>query len=123
MEAIVLQPQLMEQVVLIASQESRKPDELVESAVRDYLRGLQRKKIEAEVHAYEAMHAELVKTHLGNYVALHRGRLVDFDEDFPSLHQRVRRRYGNEAVLIRRVEALARPELLFRSPRFEAEHS
>jgi hypothetical protein len=30
MEAIVLQPQLMEQVVLIASQESRKPDELDE---------------------------------------------------------------------------------------------
>lgn len=123
MEAIVLQPQLMEQVVLIASQESRKPDELVESAVRDYLRGLQRKKIEAEVHAYESMHAELVKAHMGHYVALHRGQLVDFDEDFGALHQRVRQRYGNEAVLVRRVEALARPELLFRSPRFEAEHS
>ena len=43
METILLQPQLMEQVVLVASQESRKPDELVESAVRDYLRGMQRK--------------------------------------------------------------------------------
>ena len=123
MEAIVLQPQLMEQVVLIASQESRKPDELIESAVRDYLRGLQRKKIEAEVRAYESMHVELVRTHLGRFVALHSGKLVDFDEDFQTLHQRVRQRYGNEAVLIRRVEAMAQPEVLFRSPRFEAERS
>lgn len=106
----------MEQIVLIASQESRKPDELVESAVRDYLRGLQRKKIEAEVRAYETMHAELVR-------ALHHGKLVDFDEDFQTLHQRIRQRYGNEAVLIRRVEAMAQPELLFRSPRFETERS
>lgn len=121
MQAIVLQPQLMEQVVFVASQESRKPDELVETAVRDYLRGLQRKKIEVEVQAYESMHDELVKTHLGRYVALHRGNLVDFDEDFHVLHQRVRQRYGNEAVLIRRVEPLPQPELVFRSPRFEAE--
>lgn len=123
MEAIVLQPQLMEQIVLIASQESRKPDELVETAVLDYLRGQQRKKIEAEVRVYESMHAELVRTHLGRYVALHRGKLVDFDEDFQTIHQRIRQRYGHEAVLIRRVEALAQPELLFRSPKFEAERS
>lgn len=123
MEAIVLQPQLMEQVVLMASQEARQPDELVESAVRDYLRGLQRKKIEAEVRAYETMHVELVRAHPGRFVALHRGNLVDFDEDFPALHQRIRERFGNEAVLIRRVEAIAQPELLFRSPRFEAERS
>lgn len=123
MEVIVLQPQLMEQIVLIASQESRKPDELVESAVREYLRGLQRKKIEAEVRAYETMHAELVRTHLGHFVALHHGKLVDFDEDFQTLHQRIRQRYGNEAVLIRCVEAMAQPELLFRSPRFETERS
>lgn len=123
MEAILLQPQLMEQVVLVASQEAKKPDELVETAVRDYLRGLQRKKIEAEVRAYESMHAELVKTHLGHYVALHRNNLVDSDEDFQTLHQRVRQRYGREAVLIRRVEASAKSELVFRSPRFEAERS
>lgn len=123
METILLQPQLMEQVVLVASQESRKPDELVESAVRDYLRGMQRKKIEAEVRAYESMHLELVRTHLGRYVALHSGKLVDVDEDFQMLHQRVRQRFGNEAVLIRRVEAMAQPELLFRSPRFETERS
>ncbi len=115
MEAILLQPQLMEQVVLVASQEAKKPDELVETAVRDYLRGLQRKKIEAEVRVYESMYAELVNTHLGRYVALHRSNLVDSDEDFQTLHQRVRQRYGNEAVLIRRVEASVKSELVFRS--------
>jgi hypothetical protein len=123
MEAILLQPQLMEQVVLVASQESRNPDELVETAVRDYLRGLQRKKIEAEVSAYEAMHNELVKTHLGHYVAVHRGKLVDFDAEFEPLHRRMRKHFGNEAVLIRHVEAAADPALLFRSPRLEAGRS
>ena len=61
MESIVLQPQLMKQVVLVASQESTNPDELVETAVRDYLRALQRRKIEAEAQAFGSMHTELVK--------------------------------------------------------------
>ena len=121
MEAILLQPQLMEQIASVAAQEARKPDELVEAAVRDYLRGLQRRKIQAEVRAYESMHGELVTTHPRRYVAIHRGRLVDFDEGFQSLHRRVRERFGNEAVLIRRVEAEAQPELVFRSPKLEAE--
>ena len=119
METIVLQPQLMKQVMLVASQESTNPDELVETAVRDYLRALQRRKIEAEAQAFESMHAELVKTHLGQYVAIHRGRLIDQDEDFLALHKRVRQGFGNEAVLIRRVEQNPEQELVFRSPKFE----
>ena len=121
METIVLQPQLMKQVVLVASQESTNPDELVETAVRDYLRALQRRKIEAEVQAFGSMHAELVKTHLGQYVAIHRGRLIDQDEDFQTLHKRVRQGFGNEAVLIRRVEQNPEHELVFRSPKFEVQ--
>ncbi len=121
MDTVVLQPQLMEQVVSIASRESKSPDELIENAVREYLRGLQKRKIRAEVRAYEAMHDELIKTHLGHYVALHRGELVDFDEDIQMLHRRVRLHYGHEVVLIRRVEASFQPELVFRSPRLESE--
>lgn len=121
MEAIVLQSRLMEQVVLVAAQEAKDPDELVEIAVRDYLRELQRKKIEAEVRAFESMHAELIKTHLGKHVAIHHGQLVDFDEYFESLHRRVRQRYGDEAVLMRQVQAQAKFELVFRSPTLEAD--
>ena len=50
--------------------------------MRDYLRALQRRKIEAEAQAFGSMHAELVKTHLGQYIAIYRGRLIDQDEDF-----------------------------------------
>jgi hypothetical protein len=121
MEAILLQPQLMEQVLLVASQESKRPDELVESAVRDYLRGLQRKKIEAEVRAFVQLHSELVETYLGQYVAIHRGKLIDQASDFQTLHRRIRQRFGNEAILIRRVEPSSESELVFRSPRFEPE--
>ena len=123
MEAIFLEPQLMEQVVLVASQESRRPDELVESAVRDYLRALQRKKIEAEVHAYGQLHPELVETYLGQYVAIHRGKLIDHAQDFQTLHRRIRQRFGNETILIRRVEPASESELVFRSPKFEAKRS
>lgn len=123
MEAILLQPQLMEQVMLVASQESMRPDELVEGAVRDYLRGLQRKKIEAEVQAFDRMHRELVETYLSQYVAIHRGQLIDHAQDFQTLHRRIRQRFGNETILIRRVEPTSESELVFRSPRFEVKRS
>jgi len=109
----------MEQVEQTASEQAVKPDELVESAVRAYLRQAERKKIRAEAAAFRAMHARLVETHLGRYVAIHDRKVVDDDDDFQSLHSRVRRRFGRRPVLVRRVTAELERELVFRSPRFE----
>ena len=37
--------------------------------------------------------------------AIHNGKVVDHDQDFQSLHSRIRQRFGRQPVLLRRVEA------------------
>ncbi len=119
MSTITLQPQLMEQVEQVASERAVRPGELLETAVRTYLRQLDREKIRAEAEAFRSMHAELAEKYLGQYVAIHNGKVIDHDEDFQSLHSRIRQRFGRQPVLLRRVEAEPERVWLFRSPRFE----
>lgn len=71
-----------------------------------------------EMAAYEAMHAELLANHVGDYVAIYQGQLVDSDVDEEALLQRRRRNFPGEVVFIRQVEADPQPELVYRSPRF-----
>ncbi len=117
--SITLEHQLMEQLEQIASEQAVKPDELVENAVRAYLRQAERKKIQAEAAAFRAMHARLTETHMGKYVAIHNRQIVDDDDDFQSLHSRIRQRFGRQPILLRRVTAESEREWVFRSPRFE----
>ena len=119
MSTITLQPQLMEQLKQVASERAVRPKELLETAVRTYLRQLEREKIKAEAEAFRAMHAELVEKYLGQYVAIRNGKVVDHDEDFQSLHSRIRQRFGRRPVLLRRVEVEPERVWVFRSPRFE----
>ena len=109
----------MEQLKQAASEQTTKPEEIVETAVRAYLRQIEREKIKAEVEAFRSMHDKLVKEYLGQYVAIHNGQVVDHDEDFQPLHSRIRQRFGRQPVLLRRVEAEPERVLVFRSPRFE----
>ena len=119
MSTITLQPRLMEQLKQVASERAVRPKELLETAVRTYLRQLEREKIKAEAEAFRAMHAELVEKYLGQYVAIRNGKVVDHDEDFQSLHSRIRQRFGRRPVLLRRVEVEPERVWVFRSPRFE----
>lgn len=119
MATINVQPALMKQLEDVAAEQTTTTEEVVESAVRAYLREIDRKKIKAESAAFAAMHKALVKKYLGQYVAVHHGEVVDQDVDFQTLHARIRERFGRQPVLIRRVEAQAERELVFRSPRFE----
>ncbi len=119
MPTITLQPQLIEQLKQIAAEQAVRPEELLETAVRTYLRQLEREKIQAEAEAFHSMHAELAGKYLGQYVAIHSGKVVDHDEDFQSLHSRIRQRFGRQPVLLRRVEAEPERVLVFRSPQLE----
>jgi hypothetical protein len=65
------------------------------------------------------MHPLLVKEHLGQYVAVHNGQLIDYDEDFQALHNRIRQQYGRRPVLLRQVTREPVRVLLMRSPRLE----
>ena len=70
-----------------------------------------------EIAAYHRLHTELVKTHLGKTVAVHKGQVVDADDDPIALLLRIRANYPNEVVLRRKVENTPEPTIHFRSLR------
>ena len=119
MSTITLQPRLVEQLEQVAAQRSVEAQELIETAVRTYLRQVEREKIKAEARTFRSMHTELAEKYLGQYVAIHNGKVIDHDEDFQALHSRIRQRFGRQPVLLRRVEAGPERVLTFRSPQFE----
>lgn len=80
----------------------------------------QRASMLQEVQAYKAMHPMLVQKHLGEYVAILHGELIDYDKDPVALLLRVREKYPDQVVLQRKVEKQPEPVLHFRSPRFES---
>lgn len=71
------------------------------------------------VAAYHALHPQLAKNYLGQYVAIYQGRLVDHDADAIVLLQRVRAKYSGQVVLRRKVEPVAEREITVRHPRIE----
>lgn len=119
MSTITVQAQLVEQLEQAASERSMMPEELLETALRDYLRQLDRDKIKTEAEAFRDLHSALLKEYPGQYVAIHNGELVDHDEDFQALHRRVRQRFGRQPVLLRQVGPEPERVWTFRSPQFE----
>jgi len=69
--------------------------------------------------AYKAMHKELVKRYLGQYVAICNEKLVDHDPDPVALLRRVRNEYPHQVVLRRKVELTPEREWRIRHPRIE----
>lgn len=80
-----------------------------------------RDKMLQEIEAYKKMHPRLVKKHLGQFVAIHNGKLVDHDPDKEALFLRVKEKFPNQIVLQRQVLENPDPVLHFRSPRFQQE--
>ena len=64
-----------------------------------------------EVAAFEGQHAVLAATHLGRYVAFHKGALVDADEDVQALRHRIRKQMPDAVVMIQQVQEKLPPPL------------
>ncbi len=75
--------------------------------------------MQKEVEAYKALHANLAKSYMGEYVAVYQGQLVDHDSDPVALHERITSKFPNKIVLSRKVQEVAEPILHMRSPRLE----
>ena len=116
---ITLQADLTEDLERLAVRQRVPPDEIVAVALRRYMRQAQEQKIQQEAEAFCSMHTELARQYLGQVVAIHEGQVVDHDENFVTLHRRIRQRFGRTAVLLRRVGPESERVLTFRSPRFE----
>lgn len=73
--------------------------------------------MEQEIQAYKAMHDELVKSYLGQYVAIHHQKLVDHDSNPVALLKRVKANFPQKVVLRRKVEPIAETVLHIRRPK------
>ena len=116
MEAIVLRADLREAVEKDAVQEARSINEIVNEAVEQYVRERQRIKLDREIAAYEAMHAELRQKYFGQWVAVYEQKLIDHDEDRAALYRRVRAKLASLPVLIRQVTAQTGEDIWMRTP-------
>lgn len=73
---------------------------------------------DAEMQAYLAMHPWLKEHYLGKHVAIYHGQLVDVDEDFDALFDRIDQAYPNQFVWISKVGEEPIETFTIRSPRF-----
>lgn len=76
------------------------------------------KALDQEMDAYIQMHEELKEQYLGKHVAIFQGKLVDHDNDYGSLYERVLEHYPNQTVWISTVREEAISTIQMRSPRF-----
>jgi hypothetical protein len=118
MNSLLLQEKvLVEELEQVAAAQNTTPEELLNKAVSQFLYKVALEKMKAETAAYERMHAQLVKDHLGEHVAIHNGELVDYDRDLLALRKRIRQRFGRMPILLREVTPERKlRELIIRRP-------
>ncbi len=121
---ITLSNKIYQQIAKQAKQSRKNISDFVEDVVTDTFsskinpQNPAREKMLQEIDAYKNMHASLVKTYLGKFVAIHEGQLVDYDSDKNALFFRMKKKYPNQIVLQRQVQASSVPVLHNHSPRF-----
>ncbi|MEA3340325.1 MAG: DUF5678 domain-containing protein [Chloroflexota bacterium] len=113
------EPRLVERVTYLAAEQTQSIEEMLETAVQTYLDKLEKEAIHAETEAFWAMHDKLVEKYQGQHVALHRGQVVDHDEDASRLDRRVREQFGWSPVLIAPVRPVPRRDLRWIGGRIE----
>ncbi len=77
----------------------------------------QAEQIDREQRIYERRHSELLAQYRGRYIAMRHGDVVDVDSDMTDLSSRIRKRFGNESVLIKLVQSDPRQTYTIRSPK------
>ncbi|MDM8520580.1 hypothetical protein QUF64_11065 [Anaerolineales bacterium HSG6] len=97
MSTITLSSETMQELTFVAQTQATSADDLAEKAVQQFLRQLEREKIKREVKTFQQRHDELVKLYLGQYIAMHVGKMVDHDQDF----QAITSEFGNGLVVRR----------------------
>lgn len=104
MPTVTLDQNVYKRLKAAADENETTADALLENAARQYLWELERQKISEESAMYRQQYPELKEKYLGQYIAMHLGKVVDHDIDEDALWKRVRQRYGRTPVLILRVE-------------------
>lgn len=94
--------------------------ELAERAIRRYLRQEAERKIAREEEIYWSQHLQLLAQFEGQYIAMHKGEVIDSDADEVALYIRAQKKHPSVGILIKKVGG---PETVWRirSPRLEQE--
>ncbi|MCX6048301.1 MAG: DUF5678 domain-containing protein [Chloroflexi bacterium] len=71
-----------------------------------------------EMQAYIELHPMLKQKYFGKHVAIHGGKLVDYDESFDALYDRIAQAYPDEFVWMSQVAEEPIETFVVRSPRF-----
>jgi len=98
MPTVTVDPALYEQLQHAAQDRHADPDEIAAAALRAYLWELDRLAISDESRRYREQHADIKSKYLGQYIAMHGGKVVDHDATFEALRQRIRAHYGQQPV-------------------------
>jgi hypothetical protein len=77
--------------------------------------------LDREMQAYIRLHPALKEKYFGKYVAVYGGELIDHDEDFEALYERVRSQYPHDIVWMSPVKEEPIETIYIRSPRFVQE--
>jgi hypothetical protein len=100
MVTVSLYPQVADQLQSEAERRQTSLEDLVNNWLEDQLWQERRKRIQEEAARFRAKHTELLNQYAGRYIAMRNGIVIDDDEDLLTLHNRIRARYGDEAILI-----------------------
>lgn len=118
MPAIEVDPTLIQEIRTYSNSENGDLRAVVEDALRQHLSRLRRQKIDRERRFYEAHHALLVESYLGQYVAIHEEEIVGSGPDGHELAHQMRQKYGRIPIAIIRVEKSPEPPTIrVRSPK------
>jgi len=114
---IALPRKMLEQAQKIAQREGVAVDELITAAVEHYLEEQWQASFEAESHAFERMHQQLLPRYRGQFVAVYGGQVVDSGPDKKNLARRVYERYGQAPIFFQQVTEEPIRTIRLRSPR------
>ena len=102
----------------IAQQTGASLDTLTERAIQQYLRREADRKIREEEESYRLQHEELLTSYDGRFIAMHKGQVIDNDEDELTLLLRVRKQYPHTGILIKKVSSEIDETWHVQTPRF-----
>lgn len=97
---IDLRETVAQQLQSEAARQETSLEALVNNLLESYLWQLKREQIQTESQRFQEQHAALLARYAGRYIAMRDGQVVDDDEDFHALHQRIRAQYGEQPILI-----------------------
>jgi hypothetical protein len=101
-----------------ARAEGVSPTTILEKSLKHYRRIMHQRRLEAALEWYTTLPERERQGYAGQFVAVYQNAVVDHDPDRLTLYQRVRERYGQQAVLI--IPAEGPPEFNLISTHLEA---